>query len=47
VFAGQTVGIKQTDDRIWLVSFMEPARDNVTSEPPIMDWNESSSFSIG
>jgi putative transposase len=22
VFAGQTVGIKQTDDRIWLVSFM-------------------------
>ena len=23
VFAGQTVGIKQTDDRIWLVSFMD------------------------
>ena len=23
VFAGQTVGIKQTEDRIWLVSFME------------------------
>jgi len=22
VFAGQTVGIKQTEDRIWLVSFM-------------------------
>ena len=22
VFAGQNVGIKQTDDRIWLVSFM-------------------------
>ncbi len=22
VFAGRTVGIKQTDDRIWLVSFM-------------------------
>jgi putative transposase len=22
VFAGQAVGIKQTDDRIWLVSFM-------------------------
>jgi hypothetical protein len=23
VFAGQTVGIKQTEDRIWLVSFMD------------------------
>jgi putative transposase len=23
VFAGQTVGVKQTDDRIWLVSFMD------------------------
>jgi putative transposase len=23
VFAGQTVGVKQTDDRIWLVSFMQ------------------------
>jgi putative transposase len=23
VFAGQSVGVKQTDDRIWLVSFME------------------------
>jgi len=23
VFAGQTVGIKQTDERIWLVSFMD------------------------
>ena len=23
VFAGQTVGIKQTDDRIWLVSFVD------------------------
>jgi putative transposase len=23
LFAGQTVGIKQTDDKIWLVSFME------------------------
>jgi len=23
VFAGQTVGIKQTDDRIWFVSFMD------------------------
>lgn len=23
VFAGQTVGIKQTDDQIWLVSFMD------------------------
>jgi hypothetical protein len=23
VFAGQTVGIRQTDDRIWLVSFMD------------------------
>lgn len=23
VFAGQTVGIKQTDDHIWLVSFMD------------------------
>ncbi len=23
VFAGQTIGIKQTDDRIWLVSFMD------------------------
>ena len=23
VFAGQTVGIKQTDDRIWMVSFMD------------------------
>jgi putative transposase len=23
LFAGQTVGIKQTDDRIWLVSFMD------------------------
>jgi putative transposase len=23
VFAGQTVGIKQTDNRIWLVSFMD------------------------
>ena len=23
MFAGQTVGIKQTDDRIWLVSFMD------------------------
>jgi putative transposase len=25
VFAGQTVDIKQTDDRIWLVSFMDYA----------------------
>jgi len=23
VFAGQTVGIKQTDERIWLISFMQ------------------------
>jgi len=23
VFAGQTVGIKQTDERIWLVSFID------------------------
>jgi len=23
VFAGQTVGIKQTDERIWLVTFMD------------------------
>jgi len=23
LFAGQTVGIKQTQDRIWLVSFMD------------------------
>ena len=23
VFAGQTVGVKQTDDRIWLVGFMD------------------------
>jgi putative transposase len=23
VFAGQTVGVKQTDDHIWLVTFME------------------------
>jgi len=23
VFAGQNVGIKQVDDRIWLVSFMQ------------------------
>jgi putative transposase len=23
VFAGQTVGVKQTDERIWLVSFMD------------------------
>ncbi len=23
MFAGQTVGIKQTDERIWLVSFMD------------------------
>jgi putative transposase len=23
VFAGQTVGVKQTDDHVWLVSFME------------------------
>jgi putative transposase len=23
VFAGQTIGIKQTEDRIWLVSFMD------------------------
>jgi hypothetical protein len=48
VFAGQTVGVKQTDERIWLVSFMdydlgyfddETCRLEPLANPPTHDVN--------